>query len=165
MRKITTLLVALLALFAPNLLGQNAWINEIHYDNAGTDANEVVEVVIENAGSYTIADFVITLYNGNGGASYGTHGLDGFTQGNVVGDFTFFYKYISGIQNGAPDGLSLSYQGTVITGQFLSYEGALTATDGPANGMTSDDIGVSESSATPIGESLQLSGSGTSYAS
>ena len=33
MRKITTFLVALLALFALNLQGQNVWINEVHYDN------------------------------------------------------------------------------------------------------------------------------------
>jgi PKD repeat protein len=167
MRKITTLLVALLALFAPNLLGQNAWINEIHYDNASTDVNEMIEVVIENPGSYTLSDFQVDLYNGNGGGSYNTQTLDAFTVGSSSGNFTFFYFIYptNGIQNGAPDGMALSYQGTVITGQFLSYEGTLTATDGPANGMTSTDIGVSESSSTPVGESLQLSGSGTSYSS
>ena len=49
--------------------------------------------------------------------------------------------------------------GTVI--QFLSYEGIIVATDGPAIGMTSVDIGVSEPGA--IGESLQLVGSGSDY--
>ena len=47
--------------------------------------------------------------------------------------------------------------------QFLSYEGTLTATDGPAIGMTSTDIGVAEDSLTPVGYSLQLSGTGTVY--
>ncbi|MCB0465214.1 MAG: hypothetical protein KDC78_06000, partial [Aequorivita sp.] len=47
--------------------------------------------------------------------------------------------------------------------QFLSYEGSFTAVDGIANGLTSTDIGVSEGSGTPIGESLQLSGTGTYY--
>ena len=42
--------------------GQNAWINEFHYDDAGTDEGEFVEVVIENAGSYTLSDFVVYLY-------------------------------------------------------------------------------------------------------
>jgi len=167
MRKITTFLVALLALFALNVSGQNAWINEIHYDNASTDVDEIVEVVIENAGSYTISDFEIDLYNGNGGSMYNSLVLSEYTVGNTVGDFTFYYfNYTAvgqSIQNGAPDGLSLSYQGVVIPGQFLSYEGSFTATTGPAIGMTSVDIGVSETSSTPIGESLQLSGSGTDY--
>ncbi len=64
MRKITTLLVALIALLALNLQGQNAWINEIHYDNASTDVNETVEIVLENPGSYTLSDFQVDLYNG-----------------------------------------------------------------------------------------------------
>ena len=47
--------------------------------------------------------------------------------------------------------------------QFLSYEGSFEATDGPADGMVSDDIGVSESGSTPVGYSLQLTGTGSSY--
>ena len=144
---------------------QNAWINEIHYDNAGTDQDEMIEVVIEDAGSYTLSLFQVDLYNGNGGGVYDTKTLDQFTVGVTSNNFTIYhYPYpTNGIQNGAPDGMALSYNGTLISGQFLSYEGTLVATDGPANGQTSVDIGVSESSSTPIGESLQLTGNGTSY--
>jgi len=145
---------------------QNAWINEIHYDNAGTDVGEFIEVVVENPGSYTLSDFTVTLYNGNGNVPYGTPiTLDLFTVGIIYGNYTIYsYTFPSnGIQNGAPDGLCLDYQGTVITGQFLSYEGSMTAASGPAIGITSADIGVSESSSTPAGYSLQLSGSGTQY--
>ena len=39
----------------------------------------------------------------------------------------------------------------------------MTATNGPALGMTSTDIGVSEISSTAVGDSLQLTGMGTSY--
>jgi hypothetical protein len=60
-------------------------------------------------------------------------------------------------------GIALSYFGSVITGQFLSYEGSFTATDGPANGLTSTDIDVSEPFDTPVGYSLQLGGTGTQY--
>jgi PKD repeat protein len=163
MKKITTLMVALTAIFTLGLQGQNAWINEIHYDNASTDVNEVVEVIIENPGSYTLSLFQVDLYNGSGGAVYGTHTLDGFTAGATVGNFTIYYKYISGIQNGAPDGLALSYNGTLISGQFLSYEGTFDGVGGPADGVTSSDIGVAEGSATLDSESLQLTGSGTQY--
>lgn len=149
-----------------SVYAQNAWINEFHYDDAGTDDNEFIEVVIENAGSYNLADFTVTLYNGNGGGSYKSTTLDLFTVGNTEGNFTFYYyNYTqngSSIQNGSPDGFALDYQGTVISGQFLSYEGTFTATDGPANGLTSDDVGVSESGV-PEGQSLQLSGSGGFY--
>ena len=141
-----------------------AWINELHYDNAGTDVDEFVEVVLKNAGDYTLADFQVDLYNGYNGASYSTKTLDLYTLGNTTDGFTFYYfDYTSvGIQNGAPDGLALSYQGTLISGQFLSYEGSFAATDGPANGVTSTDIGVSEPGS-PIGESLQLGGYGNLY--
>ncbi len=145
-------------------LAQNIWINEVHYDNFGTDEGEFIEIVLEDAGSYSLADFEVYLYNGNNGGSYDSKSLEMFTEGNSVDNFTFYYYDYpeNGIQNGAPDGIALVYQGTLISGQFLSYEGSMTATDGPASGVTSTDIGVEEPG--EIGESLQLSGSGTSYA-
>lgn len=143
--------------------GQNAWFNEIHYDNFSTDQDEMIEVVVEDATNYTITDFSISLYNGNGGTVYDTKTLDQFTEGITNNNFTIYYYYYpsNGIQNGAPDGMCLDYQGTVITGQFLSYEGTMTAADGPASGLTSDDIGVSEPG--EVTESLQLSGTGSGY--
>lgn len=161
------LFTLLLGVTMGTLMAQNAWINEIHYDNAGGDQGEFIEVVLENAGSYTLSDFQVDLYNGSGGATYNTKTLDQFTVGITISGFTFYhYPYpTNGIQNGSPDGMALSYQGTLIPGQFLSYEGTFTASNGPASGVTSTNIGVSETSSTPIGESLQLGGSGNSYAS
>ncbi|RLD81699.1 MAG: hypothetical protein DRJ15_03760 [Bacteroidetes bacterium] len=167
MRKITTLLVALLALFALNLQGQNAWINEFHYDNTGGDQNEILEVIIENPGSYTLSLFQVDLHR-DVGTIYNSRTLDTYTVGNTVGNFTFYYfNYTTdgGIQNGSADGMGLSYNGTHIAGQLLSYEGTLTATEGAANGLTSVDVGVSEPSSTPLGVSLQLNGNGTVYSS
>ncbi|MDP2723003.1 MAG: lamin tail domain-containing protein [Bacteroidales bacterium] len=161
--KVFTLLIALSAAM-PTIMAQNAWINELHYDNSGGDVNEFIEVVIENPGSYALSDFSVDLYNGSNGTTYNTKTLDVFTVGSTIGNFTFYtYVYpVNGIQNGAPDGLSLSYQTVLIPGQFLSYEGTLVATNGPAIGLTSTDIGVSEGGAGP-GESLQLGGGGTMY--
>jgi len=46
----------------------------------------------------------------------------------------------------------------------LSYEGTITGAVGTtADGVMSTDIGVAESGSTPIGESLQLTGSGEVY--
>ena len=44
--------------------------------------------------------------------------------------------------------------------EFLSYEGSFTAASGPAAGMTSVAIPVEETSTTPVGFSLQRTGSG-----
>lgn len=165
--KRATLIFSMVLLNCVFFLGyaQNAWFNEIHYDNASTDQGEMIEVVIENASNYTLSDFTVHLYNGNNGTVYGTGNLGSFTQGATSGGFTFFYfNYpADGIQNGAPDGMALAYQGSLISGQFLSYEGGMTGADGPAMGVASVDIGVMESSATLVGQSLQLSGTGTAY--
>jgi hypothetical protein len=66
-----------------------------------------------------------------------------------------------GIQNGPPDGLALVDNTNKVV-QFLSYEGTFTAADGPANGMTSTDIRVSQTGTTS-GDSLQLTGTGRVY--
>ena len=67
-----------------------------------------------------------------------------------------------GLQNGSPDGFALvDGFGRVV--QFLSYEGTITAMGGAAAGMTSTDIVRFEQQATP-GTSLQLAGTGSSYA-
>jgi hypothetical protein len=144
-----------------SLSAQNAWINEFHYDNDGGDEGEFVEVIIENSGSYNLSLFTLHLYNGGNSDSYDSYTIDSFAEGDTEGDFTIYYKNISGIQNGAPDGFSLDYNDTLI--QFISYEGQITAIAGPANGETSVDIGEVESGSTSIGESLQLSGTGTAY--
>ena len=129
------------------LAQNNAWINEFHYDNNGADTNESVEIIIENPG--TLTDYAVVRYNGNGGVTYGTTSLDEFTIGETVNTYTVYSFVFSsgGLQNDT-DGLALTYQGTLITGQFLSYEGVFTATNGPASGVTSTDIGVAESGST-----------------
>ena len=71
--------------------GQNAWINEFHYDNTGADVGEFVEVVIETPGSYTLSLFEVVLYNGKFSqrVQYDTKTIDNFIVGNTVGYFTF----------------------------------------------------------------------------
>jgi VCBS repeat-containing protein len=137
----------------------NVWINEFHYDNAGTDANEFIEVA--GLAGTNLTGWSLVLYNGNGGASYSTLSLSGALADSTNG-FGFAKVLAPGIQNGSPDGIALVDNfGRVV--QFLSYEGAMTATNGPASGLTSTDVGVEQSSAA-IGFTLQLQGTGSSYA-
>lgn len=131
------------------------WINEIHYDNSGADTGEFVEIA--GPAGLSLTNWSIVAYNGGNGTSYKTTSLSG-TIGDLDDGFGVLDFAISGLQNGAPDGLALVDPNDVVI-QFLSYEGSFTATNGPADGLTSTDIGVSESGSTPAGYSLQLSGS------
>jgi hypothetical protein len=143
------------------------WINEFHYDNSGTDSNEFVEVVLDpSSAGLTLSTIKLTLYNGNDGASYDTRTLDTFVEGTGVNGYRIFSLTVAanGVQNGAPDGLALSVSNVLVPGQFLSYEGSFTASNGDANGQTSSDIGVAETGSGPTGESLRLAGVGDSYA-
>jgi uncharacterized protein len=133
------------------------FINEIHYDNAGADTGEAIEIV--GTANTDLTGWSLVLYNGNGGAVYNTIPLSG-TLPNQDNGFGTLYFSISGIQNGSPDGVALiNAIGEVI--EFLSYEGAFVAANGPASGLLSTDIGVSETSSTPAGYSLQLTGTGS----
>src|SRR5687767_15360901 len=138
----------------------SVFINEIHYDNTGTDAGEAIEIA--GPAGTNLAGWSIVLYNGAGGASYDTRALSGIIPNQQAGFGTLHFTYpVNGIQNGSPDGLALVNGTTVV--QFLSYEGTFAATNGPANGMTSVDIGVSENGADLLGRSLQLGGTGQFY--
>lgn len=136
----------------------DVFINEFHYDNVNTDSGEAVEV-IGPAGT-SLAGWTVVLYNGGDGRRYATLNLSGTLPSQCGGHGTAVVQ-APGMQNGAPDGLALvNASGTVV--QFLSYEGQFTATDGPAKGLASQNIGVSESSSTPVGHSLRLTGNGSS---
>lgn len=141
-------------------LAQSVFINEVHYDNTGTDTGEAIEVA--GPAGTNLSGWSLVLYNGTGGAVYNTLALTGVIpdQQNGFGTLSFSYP-ANGIQNGSPDGIALVNGSTVV--QFLSYEGTFTAVGGPANGVLSTDIGVQEVGTEPVGQSLQLTGTGTSY--
>jgi len=127
------------------------YISEIHYDNAGTDTGEFVEVHLPPGTSS--AGLEIVLYNGSGGATYGSAApLPVVTAPADAAAVAAVDYPANGIQNGSPDGLALVGPSGVL--EFLSYEGTFTATNGPASGTSSTDIGVSESGSGPAGESL-----------
>ncbi|MDH3294146.1 MAG: ExeM/NucH family extracellular endonuclease, partial [Acidimicrobiia bacterium] len=157
---LTATLVAIAATSAGAVAGASSpvFINELHYDNAGTDVDEFVEVA--GPAGTDLSGWTVVLYNGSNGLVYDSIALGGILA-DSSGGYGFFVIDLpsNGLQNGSPDGLAL-VQGTTVV-QFLSYEGSFTAADGPAAGMTSTDIGLSESSGTPIGASLALTGGGT----
>jgi len=139
--------------------GQSVFINEIHYDNTGTDAGEGVELA--GLAGTDLSGWQLVPYNGSNGTTYSALTLSGTIPNQQAGYGTVLFP-ITGLQNGAPDGIALvNTAGSVV--QFLSYEGVFVATNGPAAGQTSTDIGVTEESSTPANFSLQLTGSGFNY--
>jgi len=139
------------------------FINELHYDNAGADAGEAVEIVA-TAGE-DLSSYRVWLYNGsnapNAATTYGNAAVPAAqtrTCGAGVGIATVTWPR-DGLQNGPSDGIAL-VDGAGIVVQFISYEGTIVAGNGPAAGLSSQNLPVSESATAPVGTSLQLTGSG-----
>jgi DNA/RNA endonuclease G (NUC1) len=133
--------------------------SEIHYDNASTDVGEAIE--LSGPAGTSLAGWSVVLYNGNGGAAYNTRALTATIPATCGDRGVVVLTYPQdGIQNGSPDGMALvDGNGQVV--EFLSYEGTFTAVGGPANGMVSTDIGVSQAGNTPAGRSLGRTAAGT----
>ena len=170
----TAPLLAAAALACLPSAARAGWINEIHYDNAGADIGEFVEIALPDTAD--VNDFTVELYNGaasaanSGAAVYGTISVSNFASSSSVNGITFYELQRSGIQNGV-DGLALvrgsgADAAVVESGgirQFLSYEGSFTAIGGTAQGLASTDIDVRETGSTAVGFSLQLTGAGRNY--
>lgn len=147
-----------------------AFINEFHYDNVNNGEGQFVEVAsnVDDLSSYSLV-----LYSGEDGLPYETISLSSFEAGDTTDDGLTFYVYdfsSSGaggglvVETAAEDatatGMALVKDETVV--EFISYGGEFVAQGGVAEGITSMDIGVEESSETPVGSSLQLIGVGCS---
>lgn len=156
----------------PPVVIPNVWINELHYDNVGTDVYEGYEIA--GVAGTNLACYKVYLYNGTGGVVYDSDTLSGVIPNTACGyGAVWFNTPANGFQNGSPDGIVLEYApqatgcgvnnaDTIL--QLLSYEGSFAATSGRAAGLTLTDIAVSEGSTTDSLFSLQLGGVGTSYA-
>ncbi len=154
-------------LLATGVAHAEVFINEFHYDDSTSsgDTGEAIEVVA-TAGE-TLSNYRIYLYNGATATAAVTYDNDPLPAGSLVTCgaqvriATLTYP-TNGIQNGASDGFALvDGSGNVV--QFLSYEGQIKASNGPAAGRTSSNLPVSETGSTTPGTSLQLGGTGTTY--
>lgn len=138
-------------------LNSTVFVNEFHYDNIGNDTGEFIEIA--NSGQTSLDGWTVVLYSGANGKPYATYTLTGNAS------LTLLTLPKNGLQNatGKPDGIALVNASKQVV-QFLSYEGSFTATDGIAKGLTTTDIGVSQSNdSTTEGSSLQLYGTGSTY--
>ncbi|TCZ85046.1 endonuclease [Lysobacter sp. N42] len=159
-------LAALLAL--PAVAPAAVFINEIHYDDDTStgDVGERIEIVA-TAGE-SLSGYRVYLYNGSTPSAAVAYDNDPVPTGSLVTcgaqvRIAVVSYPSNGIQNGPSDGIALvNASGQLV--QFVSYEGAITGSGGPASGRTSQNLPVAESGTTPAGTSLQLGGTGTGYA-
>lgn len=157
-------LLPLILIFAFNQLKAQAWVNEIHYDNIGSDTHEGFEILIDTS---QVADssIFVQLYNGKDSLPYGA--VLGIRDASLVSyDSIYLIAWFSikGLQNGPNDGIFLFQEDSLIKPlQFLSYEGQLLAQGGKASGMESDGLSISQNALNPIGYSMQLQGEGSNY--
>src|SRR5919108_2933421 len=94
-------------------------INEVDYDQVGTDANGFVEIKNTGATAADLSNVVLIAVNGGDSAEYERKALTGTLAAGGHLDIAVE------LQNGAPDGLALLDGTTVL--DALSYEGGITA--------------------------------------
>ena len=136
--------------------GGPVWINELDYDNVGTDSNEFVEIA--GPAGTDLSVYSVVLYNATDRKVYQTDALSGIIddEGCGYGAIAYYFGVTDAIQNG-PDAIALVSNGVTVI-EFLSYEGAFSANDGPAVGLISVDIGVDDGNS--LEGNPQRSGSG-----
>lgn len=117
-------------------------INEIDYDQVGTDNAEFVEIYNPTSGAYPLTGLAVQLVNGANSTTYATVQLA--SAGSLpAGGFLVVagagvtvpgsaIKVTSGwttdaIQNGSPDGVALVNATAMTVMDALSYEGSITA--------------------------------------
>ena len=143
------------------------FVNEFHYNNAGTDQGEFIEVAVGPGFTGEFTEIDVLLYDGSTGKVYRTINLgsSAFTRTSTANDFNLFtVGFGSVIQNG-PDGIAIVNRVTQQVIQFISYDGSFAATDGIAAitvpPSISTNIGVSQAGTEAVGSSaLGLVGSG-----
>lgn len=111
-------------------------INEIDYDQPGTDAAEFIELFNSGSTNVPLNNFSIELINGRDASSYRSIDLSGFeiknngyfvvcSDASLVKNCDYSFTTSNGwLQNGAPDAVAL-YENSHLL-DSLSYEGSMT---------------------------------------
>jgi len=123
-------------------------INEVDYDQPGTDTTEFVEVLNKGTNTINLAHHALAFINGNNDLEYLRVNLNGALSGgqylvvastNLTGiaagaRVLYFPVGENNVQNGAPDGLALINTGALTIYDAFCYEGAMPAAN--INGFT-----------------------------
>jgi hypothetical protein len=113
-------------------------INEVDYDNPGSDSMEFLEIHNPTSAARDLTGMAVILINGSSNAEYARYALSGTLASGgylVIGSPSVALPAgtmridlpANGIQNGAPDGIVIYDLGAGMLVDALSYEGSLTA--------------------------------------
>jgi len=146
-------------------------INEVDYDNVGTDTTEFVEIYNASASAVNLTGYLLSLVNGNGNVEYLSMDLSSagtLAAGEylVVSSSTVtvaagakvmtFAGSQDQIQNGAPDGIALVHSPSETLVDALSYEGSMTSV--VVTGITGS-VSLVEGTATSVSDNNTTVGS------
>lgn len=141
---------------------QSVFINEFTYDYEGPETKEFIEI-FGPAGT-DLTDWTITLYNGINGTPYHSETLakdSGIKQACTLEDnkYGVFMLPLEGdmLKNDIPVGIALANPQKEVQ-HFISYEGHVFAKEGLAEGLTSQDVGVSQNDDVDMETTIQLNG-------
>ena len=110
-------------------------INEIDYDQPGTDTSEFIELFNSSSSAVLLDNYFVDLINGSNSSSYRTIDLSGFSidangyfvmcgDASLVANCDYsFTTTNSWFQNGSPDAVALYENSNLL--DSLSYEGDL----------------------------------------
>lgn len=143
------------------------FINEFKYDGSGFIVAEIMKFAFTDGFDYT--GYTVEFYNPSG-EQYQTDNVDK-TVGNDSQEsnngFSFRQITLGGFREDVANGgmALLDAEGVVVPGQFLCFgiDGTITGTTGAINGLTCENIGLSQDDDTPATESIQLTGNGYRY--
>lgn len=146
-----------------------AWLNELFVTSNGSNnvvlekVNAGAEVNLEVALRAAVTDidnYQVQIYNGETGLSDTAVSLNEFTMGNESNGLLFYTHTLNIPENSNNHfGICITYSGSIIGKQFLSFGGEFLGIDGDATQMMSNDIGIITQ-----GTGLALSGFGETYA-
>lgn len=129
-------------------------INEIDYDQAGTDTAEFIELFNSGVSALSLDNYSVDLVNGATSSSYRTINLTGFSinaggyfvmcgDAALVANCDYSFTTTNGwFQNGSPDAVAL-YDNNSLLQDSLSYEGTLIPfTEGNALSVSDNNTDI-----------------------
>lgn len=126
--------------------------------NQITADNEFIEIGL-GPNIQELELYTILFYDGSDGTVYSEISLSEFDVASVEDSIQLYlYTFNEDHFLSQSGGIAINYSGTLIPGQFFSYGGEFTATEGSAMSLASNDLGELTE-----GQSIGLQGSGTNY--
>ncbi|MDD3095642.1 MAG: hypothetical protein PHD63_05300, partial [Candidatus Marinimicrobia bacterium] len=117
--------------------------------------DEFVEVMVADPESCSFGDLTLYMYIGYEGRPYCLDCVIDFIPGERIGPYQFVTWYQGGIQNDM-EGMIVVYHDTLV--DIIAYEGSFHGTHEPALGLLFPDVGVAETTPSPAGGTIYLSG-------